>query len=288
MANHLRVLRGGKVSFFLFMDTITAVTAMLIMVSLMMTLYLGGTPESAGNRANVPPERLAGTLVEVGQITAQNQSLRALLASANVAPDAERLRADLAMLRSQITNQSQTLAELDASQRQYQTNQHDQEFSVVLAEQRLTLTEIMPALQAVRLSNQLAQAAIREAETNLALVQTNLLRIQGEDSLWLIPEADSSGKTPLLVIVSRTNLVCQRFNQAGSRQEFIAGTGEQQFAAFLRQLNPARDYLVFYIRPSGISVFTRCRQLAKQAGLEVGYDAVEEDRRIQFTQMQTP
>ena len=44
MANHLRQLRGGRVSFFLFMDTITAVTAMLIMVALMMTLYMGGSP----------------------------------------------------------------------------------------------------------------------------------------------------------------------------------------------------------------------------------------------------
>ena len=42
MANHLRQMRAGRVSFFLFMDTITAVTAMLIMVALMMTLYMGG------------------------------------------------------------------------------------------------------------------------------------------------------------------------------------------------------------------------------------------------------
>ena len=65
---------------------------------------------------------------------------------------------------------------------------------------------------------------------------------------------------------------------------FPAADAERLFTGLLRELRPERDYLVFYIRPTGIAHFQHFSTLARGAGFTVGYDAVEEDRQIFFNQ----
>src|SRR5438128_84495 len=112
MRSHLRTIRGGKVSFFLFMDTITAVTAMLILVSLMMTLYMGGSPLITADASKAKSARIEDTLGELSRVTAKNQTLRQLLDTANTAPTSKRLAVNVASLQSLISSQSSNLDQL--------------------------------------------------------------------------------------------------------------------------------------------------------------------------------
>jgi hypothetical protein len=285
MASHLRTLRGGKVSFFLFMDTITAVTAMLIMVALMMTLYFGDAPVTVPGGAD--PSQLEQTLKQLEQITAQNQTMRLQLAAANSVPEAERLSADLANLRVQITNQNSTLAQLQVRVTELESDAQHKANELGVGEEHRQIEETRRQAEAARSTNRLAQAELDELVKKTTDTETQLEKSRRERSkLWLIPEADGSGKRPLLVCLSATNLVCERFNEPQSRKEFPASAAEHQFESLLRELRPTRDYFVFYIRPSGIPAFQQFNTMAKHAGFNVGYDAVEEDRQILFSQPQ--
>lgn len=95
--------------------------------------------------------------------------------------------------------------------------------------------------------------------------------------IFLIPEADPSGKQPVLVVLSATNGVCGRIGQT-NLTEFDADSSGSGFASLLDGLDASRERVVFYVRPSGIAHFDLCRKLAKRRAFDVGYDAAEEDR----------
>ena len=265
------------------MDTITAVTAMLIMVSLMMTLYFGNSPAAtSGGRDST---RLTAAVAQLNQVNAQNQALRLQLASLEASPDRERLEADLANLQAQIRSQSSNLAQLQLRQAQQETEAQHKANELGVGEEHRQIAALQLQIEALHLTNHLAQDELEELNRKTTELEAKLEKSKRERAkLWLIPEADASGKQPLLVSVSATNLVCERFNRPESRQAFAADAAERQFGEVLRQAHPDRDYFVFYIRPSGIRQFQHYSTLAKQAGFNVGYDAVEEDRQILFSQ----
>jgi hypothetical protein len=285
MRNQLRSLRGGKVSFFLFMDTITAVTAMLIMVSLMMTLYMGNRPLVTANASDSKSAPLEDTLAELDRITARNQSLRQLLATADTAPGGERLRADIANLQSLISSQLSNLDQLrERIVRQLETTQQTAN-RLGLGEEQEQIQDTKRQTETVRQTNQVFQAELDDVTRRITDLEAKIEKTKHDRSkLWLIPEADGSGKRPLLVSLSATQVVCERFNEPQRRKVFPAADSERLFAGLLRELRPDLDYFVFYIRPSGIAHFQRFSVLAKGAGFNVGYDAVEEDRQILFSQ----
>jgi hypothetical protein len=289
MASALRQMRGGKVSFFLFMDTITAVTAMLIMVSLMMTLYVTDSPVAAPGGGEAVRARTRAMQAESDQITVRNQRARELVELARTAPDTNRLAADIAMLRVEVASASSNVARVmdrvfqqDAAARQRATQ-------LGLGEERVQLDLTRRQVDALRQTNQLARAELDDLKQKVRDLEAQIERTKRDRSkLWLIPEADGSGKMPLLVSLSATNLVWERFNQPATRKQFPTSAAEQPFSRLLAELRPDRDYLVFYIRPSGISQFERYSLLAKNAGFNLGYDAVEENTQILFSPPQEP
>jgi hypothetical protein len=181
MPNKLRST-GARVSFFAFQDMITTVTGVLLLVTLLLTLYLNRPAVSA-------PE------------SARNQARRQLdLAQAELA-------AKLAQLRSR----------------------------------------------------QLEQLAL-----------TN--------RVFVLAEPDRSGKQPVLVVLSATNGSCMALGQTNSL-DFSARSDQAPFQRLLDTLDPLRQRLVFYIRPSGIAHFEACQRLAASRSFDIGYDAAEEDRQ---------
>ena len=60
------------------------------------------------------------------------------------------------------------------------------------------------------------------------------------------------------------------------------------FTEGLRRWTAEGDYLVFYVRPSGIDLFNRCSAAAKRAGFQIGYDAVEENTQVNFSSPTPP
>jgi hypothetical protein len=179
MANRLRS-SSGRVSFFAFLDMITTVTGVLLLITLLLTLYLNVPPASAD-------EQIRDTM-------------------------REQLR--------------QARAELEAK-----------------------LARLRPRqLQAAILTNR----------------------------VFVVPDADLSGKEPVLIVLSATNGLCTRLGQTNA-VEFLARSDNADFERMLDNWDPHKDRLVFYIRPSAVALFRACEPLAASRSFNIGYDAAEED-----------
>ncbi len=179
MANKLRTT-NARVSFFAFQDMITTVTGVLLLITLLLTLYLNDSPV-------MPAERIRNTLRE----------------------EVEQARAKL----------EARLAEL----RQRQA-------------------------QAAELTNR----------------------------VFVVPEADRSGRQPVLIVLSATNGLCCRPGQTQA-VEFMARADNADFERMLDNWDPRRERLVFYVRPSAVLHFRACEPLAESRSFSIGYDAAEED-----------
>jgi hypothetical protein len=179
MANRLRS-SSARVSFFAFQDMITTVTGVLLLITLLLTLYL-----------NTPPVLPAE----------QNRN---------------NLRAGV----------DQARARLDAK----------------LAELRQRQS------QAANLTNR----------------------------VYVVPDADRSGKEPVLIVLSATNGLCTRPGQTNA-VEFLARSDNADFERMLDSWDPRTQRLVFYIRPSAVLQFRACEPLAISRSFSIGFDAAQED-----------
>ncbi len=48
-------------------------------------------------------------------------------------------------------------------------------------------------------------------------------------------------------------------------------------------MNPAKDYVLFYIRPSGVKLFKACKEVTDESRFQIGFDAVVEKAQLIFT-----
>ncbi len=179
MANRLRS-SSARVSFFAFQDMITTVTGVLLLITLLLTLYLNNPPV-------LPAESIRNATRE------KVEQARAKLA------------ADLAALRRQQS-------------------------------------------QAAALTNR----------------------------VFVVPDADHSGKAPVLVVLSATNGLCTRLGQTNV-VEFLARPDNADFERMLDSWDARTERLVFYIRPSAVLHFRACEPLAVSRSFSIGFDAAEED-----------
>jgi hypothetical protein len=179
MPNRLRSTTG-RISFIAFLDMITTVTGVLLLITLLLTLYLNNPPASAEE---------------------QNR---------------DTMREQLEKARAQLEAKLEELR-----QRQ---------------------------VQAANLTNR----------------------------VFVVPDANHSGKDPVLIVLSATNGLCTRLRQTNA-VEFVARPDNADFERMLDSWNPQKERLVFYIRPSAVVQFRAVEPLAASRSFEIGYDAAEED-----------
>ena len=94
--------------------------------------------------------------------------------------------------------------------------------------------------------------------------------------VFVVPDANQSGKEPVLIVLSATNGLCTRLGQTNA-VEFLARSDHADFNRMLDSWDPRKERLVFYIRPSAVELFRACEPLAARRSFEIGYDAAEED-----------
>ena len=287
MASRLRTGIGTRISFFAFQDIITSVTGILILVTFILTLYLEPTPPRSAEQQALK-QTLASeleTLRRAGLELELRQTNLLLLAAA---PSAEQLQAEIGQLQAQLASQSNRLV---AAQQQAvdRTTEADRRADRVgLAEELERAGRIQQEIGSLRETNTVLVTELRQLEEQTHLVQAAAQRVQTENKLWLLPETGAFAKQPVLVTVSAGKVICERFQEPGSRQEFPAASARRDLAQNLARWNVERDYVVFYVRPSGIDAFNTLSELARQAGFQIGYDAVEEDRQIVFANPNAP
>ena len=289
MREHFRSF-DSKITFFAFADIITAVSGMLIFITLLLATDLGRPTDSRSQAANVQvQQQLDETLSQQVEVDSNNRNLQQLLTAAETAPASEKLEADITRLRAQLAEEKKkhvgVAEQLAASQ------------SAVEARDRtLGLTALKTQIQQViqeveSLARQEAQVRQEMAvlDQRVAGVQSKLLTLrQWEGKLWLIPDRSSTTKEPILAVVSGAGVKVQQFDHPNQAREFGGSSVLSEFASYLGESKALDQYFVFMVKPSGIALFGRLVKSARDKGFEVGFDAVEEDKNIYFSTPQVP
>src|SRR4051812_31429811 len=95
----------SKITFFAFADIITAVSGMLIFITLLLATDLGRPTDSRTQSADSELQRqLNETLAKQAEADAENRGLQHLLTEADTAPPAEKLQSDIARLRAELAD----------------------------------------------------------------------------------------------------------------------------------------------------------------------------------------
>ena len=127
-------------------------------------------------------------------------------------------------------------------------------------------------------------AKIREQEQRVSEARDSLATLKKDaNKLWLIPSTKGNSKEPLLVTVSGTGIELNRFNHPEDKQVFPSASAVSGLRQEMAGMNPAKDYVLFYIRPSGVKLFKACKEVTDESRFQIGFDAVEEKAQLIFT-----
>ncbi len=284
MGSRLRHSTGPKISFFAFQDIITATSGIVILVVLMLAADLGRSPESSAGESH--PElknQLTEMLAQQAQLEVELAQLREMIAVARALPDTRKLAAEVAMLRDRLESLRQKISVLQTEENARNSAVRQQDALLGLADLRSSLDKLKQETLALTERNRTTRSKMQSLEEQVRQAQAKLLLAKSrEGQMWLVPDKDNSTKEPVLVQVSNSGLVIERFDKPNERTNFDYDSALDGFQQQLTKFAKANQYFVFLIRPSGIDLFKDASKLARSSGFEVGFDAVEEKQVVHF------
>jgi hypothetical protein len=284
MREHFRSF-DSKISFFAFADIITAVSGMLIFITLLLATDLGRPTNSQTPSSDPELERqLKETLAKQAEVDAANERLQGLMAAANTAPDPKKLQADIVRLRAELADEKSKHSGMSEDLAASKTALDTQDSLLGITDVRGQIQKEAQDLAAIGRDESKVRDHITDLEKEIASVESKIHKLHArEGQVWLIPDRSSNPKEPILATVSGSTLSLDRFNHPEQSQHFNKSGARSGLESYLKQAKPQDQYVVFLIRPSGIALFKQLVQTARDSGFEVGFDALEEDREIHFS-----
>ena len=280
-----RFQRGktGAISpFFAFQDIITSAMAVLIAIIMLLALYMGGSAlrESEGRetaalaaRLRSVLDRLAATQEEIR--TARESTSEEQADPAIIQGQIKILRRELETVRGDANSREKAAVDIrddDGARRMRKE----------LDGKRAKNAGAAADLEQIARKAALSLQEMESLEASVKLRQAALLEEQARrNQLWVIPDQSASSKEPVLAVISRNDATFQRFDRPEKR--ILTGANvTDEFAAALRSYSSRNQYLVLYFKPSAAGRFKQLTQAVKDAGFEVGYDAINEDVEVNF------
>ena len=273
---------GGISPFFAFQDIITSAMAVIITVVMLLALDMGepGHANPSEPDAGGLTQQLEKLLDKLSQANAelrasQDASSSAKLDPAIVRGEIEAMRGELAGIRamSQTGEKELTDAQRNDGAKIVWSELEKQKAAIAAAAKKLAEREEAAARSLVEMKR--AEEALRAKEGQLLAEQAK------KNELWLIPDRTKTSKEPVLAVVSADSVVLQRFDHPEKSE--LRGRGlSSKFESALKDYTKLDQYIVFYFKPSGVDHFQALTDSAKNAGFEIGYDAVGEEIAINF------
>lgn len=260
--NNFRQVREARINFLFFQDIITCVMGILILVTLMLSLSLN-TGEAATSEEQPLQTELRQLKQRVAETEQQNRAIEQQSLRLASLADRPALEAELAILKREADQSSEQLRQTERNAATIKSQEQN------AALERQSATNLQRAVAS--LENQLAAAR-------------DILRRQ-TNALYVVPADDArESHEPVAFIVSSDKIQIRRFNNntANASQDRAISSADD-LRPVLATLNPSREYVVFYFRPSGVKWFESFRSLSRELGFAVGYDAVEEQKQVIFS-----
>jgi chemotaxis protein histidine kinase CheA len=283
MSERIRTL-DSRISFFAFADIITAVSGMLIFITLLLATDLGRPSKKSRSETadRELQQQLSDLLSQQLETDARIRHLQELLAAAETAPAPGKIEADIANLRTQLAaeqrKQSAVSVEISKSASALQAR----DAALGLTDLKATIERAIQEAESVARQDAKARKTTESLEQQVSAAQAQLLKLrEREGKLWLIPDKSNTTKEPILVTVARTGAGAYAFDHPEKHQQWDTARAPSSFEQYLRNAKSLNQYVVFEVKPSGIQLFQKLLETARSAGFDVGFDALEEDKEVQ-------
>lgn len=269
-----RFQRGHQagITFFAFQDIITAVGGIMVVITLMLALNLESGEETAFESN---PDMAAKLQTALEELTALRGKI-AGVQRAEQASDPAAFSAEVSLLQAQAAalekRREQLRAELKATGKSAAT-------LTSVSGSRAQMEQLAKSVEQLRQKAAVSQSAMKALEEQVKQQETALAgELDRKNILRVIPDRSTTTKEPILILVSAQTISLQRFD-AG---ELASVRKESDLKRELGRLSKLDQYLVFYFKPSGAERFQELTEAARDAGYEIGYDAIPEDFHVEF------
>jgi hypothetical protein len=275
----------SKITFFAFADIITAVSGMLIFITLLLATDLGRPTDNRTQSVDAQLQRqLDETLAQQAEADAQNRGLQTLLTAANTAPPPDKLQSDISRLRAELAHEKSQHAGVAEELETSRTNLAERDRVLGITAVRERIVASAKQLEDIAQKEMVVHQETAALESQIPGIEEKILKYRSrEGELWLIPDHTGTTKEPVLAIVSGKELQIARFNQPDQTEKFSKNSAASGLKSYLGRVRTDKQYVVFLIRPSGIDLFRDLVGVVRDNGFEVGFDPLEEDRQIHFT-----
>jgi Tfp pilus assembly protein PilN len=272
---------GGapKSSFFSFQDIIMSVTGILIVIALMLALQidkLDGSPKTSEISEDAEPA--TASTGELNDLEHEISKLKTVLEDSRIlnrkTESMTEIQEQIARLEEQIISisgpqdtpanllpNSVKLDDLKSQAAEIIRLKHEIEAA------NIKLQSLGPAVQQSNRNAVELERKVKVAEASVAQIRLDSKKLK------LIRELSDTTKEPVIVDVSDKQMRLMRFD----KPETAVIESVEAFQRYLKSYRKEEQYFVLYFRPSGATRFELLRQAVKNAGFEVGYDAIEED-----------
>lgn len=259
--------KSSPLSLFSFQDIITSVTAVIILLTLILTLELiTRKPVSAA-------EQLDGSVAELQSALEKAEAERDQIES--------RLQQVAASTIEQASSTPESL-QRDLEQTQQQVVRLREELDPLRARQAAA-KRLEDAALARSLDRDIARKELEELKAQAEHTETERDELSKTDQL-IFNRPSGTSKRPWLVDVSAKSIVILPFNPDEERVEFhdqfLSSCTDQVIAWAREKCSATGDYFVLLVRPSGIEAATKLRDSLSLRGFEIGRDAIGATQKV--------
>jgi len=255
---------GANVSFFAFQDIITSVTGILILIVMFLIISLE-QPGLLTSEEPVPEISLDELKKRIAEGLETIRKVEELRIKAGGASE-EDLRAQIAELKAGLTDKPES------------TNDKDVRVQVEEAEKEVEAKTKSVADLMVKKSELEGEVdKIKGLTTSKA---DGLAHAKNSSNIWL--HKGENPLKPIILDVYGDRAVLRDLEDAAKAEEMnvdVLGAGVDRL---ISSHDKASSYFVFFVRPSGITLFKQVRQKVVEADYSVGFNAIDEETVIQI------
>ena len=251
-----------RVSLFQFQDIITCVSGSLIMITLLLTTMVDDNHDTTENTA---------TDEESKEAAVSEQALRDLNANNAVLQAQWEATADPSMVKAETATLAERLRVIAPNLETIKNSRAAQEEAIKNKEK--TAGSLEKERDALAAAVQALEKEVKDKQASL---------VENANTWWLVPKLSANSKIPVLVVVSEKSVTVDEFNKPQARMTLDGARVGAAFVELIRKYNPAVQYIVFFVKPSGIANFVTLKDQAQKAGFQVGFEAMLEAVALNF------
>ena len=266
----------------------TAVTGILILIVILQIIQVTDAPskETVSKAATAAQQaELQKVLKELNGAEAEDATLREKIRESNLQNHPDISPVSTAELAGEIARDKEELQALQNDVIKEKQTEQGRDASVGLSqdEQNIENTE-----QEAKIAQSKLVALQQETKDKQQEIQSLEIKLKNAEEsqkrLYLIPDEAQTSKEPVVAVVSKNGIQFSRFNHPTESKEVTDVDNDGAMSQAIHSYSSEDQYFVFYIKPSGVSVFEKLYQIAQQKGFDVGFDAIEEAQQIVLSQ----